>query len=732
MPVLPLHAGDILHENTGQASDASSINVTLTGALTGSGEPASGSTISGTKLIILVHSGVDLAALSGFTKILLAGSSGSGHWLNLYYKDTSGAESSWTINTSSGTTGFQWAVWEVQRLATGAPTAAGGSTDNLATEVTQVTGSTGTLLLNDTFVVGGFGLKAATSQANMASLALTENASATLNPWGKSFDLRWATSSSTNYLLKLTRAFPFPDANVEFAADVTGTGSMSSDPAVDNFAVGRFAWTSVTSGRPDPLDHADGFEYGVTPNTASPLATRQLLDIANGTWGTQYAVSSAAPRSGTYHLRITQSAAAGRVGWDTDTLGASKDEAVLAAGFKVNSATGIVVLAEIAPASGTILQLVYDPSTTQLGLRWGAGTIAWQTYTTPLGTYAWVDISADGFTGTGRIARWSVDGLEEDGPADLTGQTASSLASVTVGLNASQTVTFDVDDICISTHAEDYPLGPHNVRLLTVDPAGTLTRTGGADTSWNVFTANGTLAGYTAASARNAIDEAPPTISTSADGLVQVTSGTSVINIPMSTYTLAVGEIIDYIGAIFALWANSAQTATLELRGRTPGTNLQVWLTTSTAFNPGSAAQPASATVPSWLRAKWTCDLGNWNQTELNGAALEIGNSTDATPDIGIHAGYLNVAIRERSTTRIYGPDDDDATVDVVRAGGSYAVVEYQVDAGPNRDLTVRYVEDGVEVAEVVTANTTETITVDSSYFDQVGRVTFEPDLSGA
>ena len=726
MPSIPLNAGDILHENTGQSSDASSVSVSIAGALNGVGEAGSGATTAGTKLIIMAHSGSALTTPAGFTLANNPSASGSTNIVYMYWKDVTGAESSWTINVTSGTTAVQWAVWEVQRLATGAPSE--GSIVDAYSGVSSPIGTTGAFLSagNDNFAVGAFGLRATTSQANMSSLALAERTAGGGTPWGRAFDLRWATEGSENFLFTLVRAFAYPTATPAFEATVSGNGSMSSNQANDNWVNAIMAWPSATPSRADCLDHADGFEYGITPNSASPLTSRRLLDILNGTWGTQIAVSSAAPRSGTYHMRVTQAGAAGRAGQDTNTLGTSKDEGVIGAGFKINSSTGTVVLAEIAPASGTILQLVYDTSTTKLGLRWGSGgTPSWQTYTTPTGTYVWVDIVADGFTGATKSAQWAVDGLEEEPPANLTGQATSSLASITYGLNAAQTVTFDVDDWCLSTALGDFPLGPHKVLLLTVDPAGTVTRSGGADANWNVFTANGTLGAYSSANARGAVDEVPPTISASADGVVQVTTGTTTLTFPMDTYTLAPGEVINYVGAIFALWANSAQTANIELNlTRTVGgANFTQLLTTATAFNPGNAAQPASSTVPSWVRGKWA-DTGNWLQSTLDSAQIQIGNSTDATPDIGIHVGYLIVAVRQTRTARVYGPDEEGLTVDVTM-GSNGAVVKYDITAG-TKAVTLKYVKRGSEVVQNISASGTLTETISANELAEVSRVTIE------
>lgn len=717
MAVQTLGNADVLHENSGQANDAASSSVNLTGAVNGFGEAGTGSTTSGTKLILLVHAGAAMNTPTGFT---LAGSGldpNIDQRLYWFWKDVTGVESSWTLNVTSGTTAIQWVVWEVQRLAAGAPlttTALSALGDaGLTSLIGPVTGS---MTRNDCFVVGSFALAAVSSQANMASLTLSPNTS--LTSYAKLVDVRWATETTQNFLLAAARGFSYPLGQLNYGLLVSGNGSMSVN---DYWAAGNIAFASLEAGRADPLDFADGFEYGITPNTAAPTTATRMLDILNGTWGTQVAVSSAAPRSGTYHMRVTQSAAAGRAGQDTNTLGTSKDDGVLGAGFKINSSTGTVVLAEIAPASGTILQLVYDTSTTQLGVRWGAGTIAYQQDTTATGSYVWVDLSADGFTGTTRTARWSLNGQEQDAPANLTAQTASSLLSITYGLNASQTVTFDVDDWCLSTSAGDYPLGPHNVRLLTVDPAGTVT----ADLSgaaFNVFTANGTLAAWTATGARGAVDEVPPTISATADGLVQVTAQGSYVKFPMDTYTLAAGEVIDYVGAVFALWANSTQTANIELSTATA----KIFLSNATSFNPGNAAQPASATVPTWVRGKWDISVG-WTQTLLNNATIWVGNSTDATPDIGVHVIYLLVAVRERLVSRIYGPDDDGVTVDATRSGVG-TIQSYFVTAGATRAATVSYVKDGVETSQAIDAGATATITTAANFIDQVTRVTVESD----
>lgn len=729
MPQLPLSSGDILQEATGTANSGSSVQVSL---------PAG--TQAGKTVIILVQTSTqDAATPSGFVMDQATSDfDGLFHFIRVFRRsNTSAAEGPWTISSASGSGPWTWWAMEVDRFDLASPKLTGSSAEISTNTVSPgfvSTASTGNMLRNDTLVLGMLGLR--TDAANFAGFSFGAAKPDPYDPHTNLGSLATTNASgSVNLYGQRLRSFPYPDAQgIDFARDVNEPTEFGTS---SRYYVGVVVvYASADSSVPDPLDFCTGFEFGTHGGlTAAPLAARRIVASTAGTWGTNFLIQSASARSGTYGLRIVQSAVAAYLRWDWTKLdnnngAAAPGQLVAGFGVKIVSSTGIVVLAEINPTAGTIAQLVYNTTNTQLGIRWGSGgTVSYQSGTTATGTFVWVDWKVTGINSATWAQEWMLNGVDQEAPVNLTGQTASTFSSMNVGGNVAQTVTIDIDDLCLGSRAAAYPIGKTKVVLCTVDTGGTLTVTG-STANLNTFSANGTLAAWNATTARGAIDEVPPTISTSADGLVQITAATGTyVTIPMATYTLATGEIIHSVMAMFALWANSAQTASLELAGNN-GQAFPTWLTTGTLFNPGSTAQPASATVPMWVHGKFAqgAAVAYWTQTSLNAVVLDVGKSNDATPDIGIHVCYLEIAVAEATSSRIYGPDEDGMTVDVTRSGGNYAVESYFVDCGPTRGATLRYVQDGTEVVKTIAANATLTENVSSNQFDAVSRVTIEPD----
>jgi hypothetical protein len=723
MPITPLSTADILQENTGQASDAASADVVLAGGQV---------TVAGSSVLVMIHHGDAITTPGGWTLDYGVGSDALGR-VSFFRKTGVADESSWTFSAVSGTTSWQWTVLEVARLAV-SPVHKTTNATYAGTDATIDSSTGGSVVRNDCLMLGAFTLKTSVSQATLSGLTLARNDATNMVRWTQIADQRWATDGSVNYLAVPFRYLTYPKGGTVTArATLAGNSSLSSD----SWLTAEVLYASAEAGQPDPLVYATGWEHGVTPNTASPTTNRRMVDATAGTWGTNFLVQGSSARNGNYGLRIVQSGAAAYQRWTTDTVGTSKDDCVVGVNVKVVSATtDPSVLLEITPANGDAVQLIYDPSTTQLGLRWGSGgTPAWQTGTTATGTWAWVDIMADGLNATSRSARWACEEngvvVEQPAPADLTGQTIGGLLHVAVGGNVAQTVTADFDDLCISTFAGDYRLGKHKVVLVGPDPSGTPTVSGaGGTAAFNTFAGNTTLSAWNAATARDALDEVPVNISTTADGLVQITTAsTTWATIPLATYTLAPGERVSYVGAVVALWANSGQNATLQLNGSCAGGGT-VWLSAAGAFNPGNEAQPASSTVPTWIRGKWTLSgSAGFQQADLDSMELEVGRSTDAAPDIGIHNAHVEVAVMLADAGPLFGETAAALRVEVDADQLSTSPYELRAYTPAGQTATLRYEVAGVVVSEAVPAAANPYIvTVAADDAPAVTRIEFEPD----
>jgi hypothetical protein len=125
----------------------------------------------------------------------------------------------------------------------------------------------------------------------------------------------------------------------------------------------------------------------------------------------------------------------------------------------------------------------------------------------------------------------------------------------------------------------------------------------------------------------------------------------------------------------------------------------------------------------------WAQNAG-WTQTQLNAAALRIGFSTDATPDMGISAAYLEVAIRKANVYRQHTVDDPiSATVDLYvnpysSASVSYVVTNNDVD----RSVNFTYSLSGTPQTPVtVLPGTNQTVTVNADNFGDISDLDLEP-----
>lgn len=723
MPIAPLTANDILASRTGSASDVASTNALHPDQTNG--------TQAGKTVVLVVQHSAALNTPTGFV-VDLAAASDTANRISYFRKQSASAgETSWTLAFTSGTGAIQWRMVELDRV-TGVlaawSNAQTGANALLAHRVSA--GSGANLTSTNALWLTVYGFRTTKATSSFASLALTPhvNFANGYYYWHTAADLRWATAGTSNYLAHFGHGGQYPYGLAQ-SRSATLTGDAGMD-ASDSWQSAQVGYVGVETTSSDPITFHTGFEGGTHGGlTAAPTAALRIASSTAGTWGTNFLVQAASARSGNYGLRIVQSGAAAYVRWDTGKIGTGRTSLVAGFGVRVISATGTVVLAEISPAAGTIAQLVYDSATSQLGMRWGSGgAVSWQYGTTPLNTWAWIDWLVTGVGGATWSIRWAVQDSgrvsEQEPPADLTGQTASTIASINVGGNLAQTVTLDADDVCLAAgNPYEWPLGRHKIVPLGVDPAGTVNFIESDDSAnWRVFTANGTLGAWNATNARNAVDDIPPTISAAADGIAQVTASAVHIDIPGLEYTPLAGEFPRARTVLAALWSNGTGTITLDV-----GSGGEYVLTTATAFTPGNAAQPVSATVPMWVCGHLdTSVVPLWLAGETS--SFVMGGATDATPDAAVHCFLHELAVREAVVVRLLSAEGAftvDATLHSTHAG----VEQFSVTTpAGSRGATLHWVKNGVAFSEPVAANATETIPVGALDWDDVTSVRLVPD----
>lgn len=675
---MPLSADNVIHENTGTTASGTSHVVSLAGT---------DSTTAGNTVLVFIATTSD-PTNSGFVQAKV-----STNLQVLVKSDTAAAETSWTF-TTVGTVTTAWYVVEMSNVDLVEPLDASASN----------TGSVGN---GGTLSTGTTGLNAGLSTVEFAMFGGGGHASSSWAGYTNGFT-EAADVSATSTTLGLAVARKFTDGTTgTFESTATLSTSSGASATYALMVVFRAADSPVVA----PLHILAGMEWGTHGGAAAPGSASMFGGTTapiGGTWGTNYLVQAASARNSSYGLRIVHSAS-----WNYVPIGSfsSKTSATFGLDVRVVSATGTVVVAQV----GSNFYLLYDSSATKFGMRCGStGTVSWQSGTTALNTWVWIDVRVKSSTSTWH-AEWRIEtgtGVYTDqAAADLTGQSAgSTMPGFIAGANGTnQTMTADYDNIVISTFYVAYPLGPHQVKLLTVDPAGTPTISG-TTTNFSTFASNGTLTAWNATTARNAVDEVPPTVSASADGVVQTTTAASdYMEFPMATYTLGPTEFVNGVRMLAPLWSGAgAGAGDLAIRGW-DGT-VETALATASAITPGSPTA-VSSTAPVWRCGMWQSTNG-WTQAELDAAALRVGFSGDATPDMGVSAVYLEVAVGQTRTMPLFGTMAS-VQEDPTRLG-AVSVTMTAPDAGASSSL---YYEENTSPTTVpVTAGTTTTQQINAAF----------------
>jgi hypothetical protein len=733
---MPLTADSILQSDVGAAASAASINVTL---------PAG--TADGSSVIVVLSAansaGSSGLAAAGFVIDYDGGALGGARDIICRKPVTTAGETTWTFTVTISAQAWSWCVLEVEGLdqiqpyegaagSSATPTAA-GATVTVSSPTANASNGMDTLAVclfanksastsgagswDAATVTGGFDVQGQAQLTNAYGLMVATRVSggATLGPF--------ATSAA--YTAPAGTANDFPSAHI-------------------------FIYRSADSPTVNPMGMICGFEHGHAYGTEWLGGGTRVPFRVTGTPGTDVLVQASSARAApsAFGCRVIATAANRNIYFEGDLqlpAIATLDPLVVGFDARVVSGAGTVVVAEIvAPASkggvGNSLQLVYDVTATRFGVRWGAaGTVTWQAGTRALNTWTWVSLRVSGFKAGTRTAEWSI----ETAAGTYTTQTAASSTepgganASTIylggGATATQTSTTDLDNVLASTFYSAFPAVPHTMRVLKADPAGVPTVNGTVG-NFALVTNNATGAALTAgtlAAAQAAIDEGPPpTISAASDGVVQTTTAaTNYIQFPMDTFTIGAAEVVAGVRIYACLISTTgAGTGTFDIRGWDGTTETSnAWVSPNVAIGSSTVL---STTAPPWVATMWTPTGKLWTQARLDAAALRMGYSTDATPDLGVHAMYLEVATRPTLTARQISIEDDAFTVDLVLSPYSSASVAYLMASNdPTRGATLAYTVTGVPQTPVyVSPGTSATVSVQVDAFGDVSDLTLTPD----
>jgi hypothetical protein len=213
---------------------------------------------------------------------------------------------------------------------------------------------------------------------------------------------------------------------------------------------------------------------------------------------------------------------------------------------------------------------------------------------------------------------------------------------------------------------------------------------------------------------------------------VQVTAAASdYVELPMQTYTCASDEVIAGVRMIAAMWGGTGTgTGTFGIKGWDGVTETS--LAPNTTIYDAASPTAVSATEPLWMAFPWGLSPGNpWTQARLNNAALRVGFSSDATPDMGISAIYLEVAIRKTPVVRqITQGEADEFAVDLrIHPYDSSSVSYLLTSADATRGATFNYSVSGTPQTPVyVAASSTQEVVVNAAAFGDITIDGFEPD----
>jgi hypothetical protein len=230
---------------------------------------------------------------------------------------------------------------------------------------------------------------------------------------------------------------------------------------------------------------------------------------------------------------------------------------------------------------------------------------------------------------------------------------------------------------------------------------------------------NATGGAWNATTARDSIDEVPPTVGASADGFCQVTAAASdYVEIPMETWQAAPTGNIRAVRMCVCGWAAAATAATIGFRGWEGSAETTLLAATDTNFD--------NTSTPAWVCQMYRPANG-WTQAKLDALAFRVGFSDDATPDIGIHAIYAEVAVQTTTTQAMFGTSGDvtvSAAYDVVTGGVSGLATATPAERG----ITLHYEINTSPTDVAVGAASSDTRTIDAPDHPTTNYVAIYPD----
>jgi hypothetical protein len=507
------------------------------------------------------------------------------------------------------------------------------------------------------------------------------------------------------------------------------TATMSPDALPTAFVL---VFTGLDSQHATNVNACFGAEVG----TAQSITAGGGGGLSSGTpiWdgvAGSPAVVTNSPRSGNYCLELSSVASAENLTWlrsdlPVGNLGvAAAPVPVAVERFHVYFPTALpVVDVDLASvevgslANGLVIRFVAASS--KIGVKIGSGTEVLSDAVVVANKWIGIDYFYDPRTTTHTCA-WQVDYDATPGdatepvaqsPASASGMTAGSVTVIRKGWTGTTiTATVRYDDIVFTRFRKAYPIGDVRIVPLKVDPAGTpavKSDLGGAGTESNfkVFSNNGTMATWSATGTRTALDDIPPTIGGSSDGLAQVAvSMTDYVEVPMETYALAPNFVAVGGRWYWWGWAASANPANIRFKAGDGVTDF---------FSVGSGTDNGFDDTSQQCVACMHNATSNQNvayqltQAKLDALVATFGRSGDANPDCGVHAVLFELVLKPAVVVGVLESEGGAFKVYSRMDGLSGAVVSYLVTTPAGvRGATFYWTINGVDGSQYVGPNTT-------------------------
>lgn len=482
-----------------------------------------------------------------------------------------------------------------------------------------------------------------------------------------------------------------------------------------------------------------GFEFGTVTGI-----TNGSEAIGNNNQSAPFNVSTGSPeivtnikRSGVYALKLSASAAAECLTWENPgTLSAISGLPLVRRGhfyFETSLPSADVELYSVEAGSLTNgVTIWYRNSSQKIGVKVGTGTEVLSDTTVSTNTWIGIDFRYDTRTTTHKCDWQLVYDANTSTPSapvvqtqsSNTGMTVANISKVRIGWSTAKTATVYYDDELLSYQWGAYPLGDMRIEILTPDGSN-LPSIVGTSSNFQTFASNGTGTAWNATTAKNAIDDIPPTVGSSSDGVMQITTASNdYIHIPLTTKTCAPLFVPRAIRCYVDIWAASGTAATLAVKSY-EGTTL---IRDQAALDHGADASAH----------RWNCWMHVWGnagyyqitQQRLDDLAIRVGGSTDAAPDVGAHAVFAEFAFAPVQTVIAAEAEDGNFKLYARYDENNSGLVSFAVatPAG-TRGATLVYALNGVDQTPVNPGpNTLQEYPVGASDILTVTGWSFTPD----